>query len=111
MSVKSSLGHSEAGAGALGILRMAARLTSQDSAPLAHLCTLNPHVLGILEFSQSNGQARLPRQVAPRSIAPLHAGVSSFAFQVRCLTCLLKFLCNFAPRYPEWMLWHYVHHI
>ena len=88
-SAKSSLGHSEAGAGALGILRMVAKLEAQSVAPLAHLRTLNPHVLSILLSSQGICEAYLPRQVAPGNSRPRYSGISSFAFQVRHVMCHL----------------------
>ena len=92
MSAKSSLGHSEAGAGALGILRMAAKVEAHSTAPLGHLRTLNPHVLGILQLSLGKRLAYLPRQVAPGNEIPFHSGISSFAFQVGHVSCLSPYV-------------------
>lgn len=105
-SAKSSLGHSEAGAGALGILRIVAKLEAQSSAPLAHLRTLNPHVLSILQSSQGTCEAYLPRQVAPGNTRPKYSGISSFAFQVRHVIWLLH-VVSMPLKLPAWLLWPY----
>ena len=105
MSAKSSLGHSEAGAGALGVMRMAAKLEAFNIAPLAHLRTLNPHVLGILQSSQGNCQAFVPRQLSPGNTSSICSGISSFAFQVWPVMRLLHFLHDLFLCMPAWLLW------
>ena len=89
VSAKSSLGHAEAGAGALGILRAVTRLQTQSVACLTHLRALNPHVLSILETNLDKFPAVLPRQVAGVSaIGPMCSGISGFAFQV-CIMLII----------------------
>ena len=89
VSAKSSLGHAEAGAGTLGILRAVTRLQTQSVACLTHLRVLNPHVLNILETNLDKFPAVLPRQVAGVSaIGPMCSGISGFAFQV-CITLII----------------------
>lgn len=105
MSAKSSLGHSEAGAGALGIMCMAIISEALTTAPLAHLRTLNPHVLGILQSSLGNCNAFMPRQVAPGNTTSICSGISSFAFQVWPVMRLLHFLRDLLHCMPAWLLW------
>lgn len=83
VSAKSSLGHAEAGAGALGIMRGIVRQQTRCAAPLTHLRMLNPHVLSILDSSSAKCLVSLPRQPAPGAAnGSPYLGISSFAFQV-----------------------------
>ncbi len=84
-AAKSALGHAEAGAGAMGMLRTIQWLCSGEARALTHLRTVNPHVASILETSKC--PVSLPRQSGPgHSSGDLHMGISSFAFQV-CTAC------------------------
>lgn len=101
VSAKSSLGHAEAAAGALGITRTINWTQSQSVAPLTHLRILNPHVIAILESNFSKCIVDLPRQVAPGGIGgSICSGISSFAFQVRNgEMSLFTYMCVLRPFY------------
>lgn len=80
-AAKSAVGHAEAGAGAMGMLRTVRRLCNREAQALTHLRAVNPHVASILETSKC--PVSLPRQSGPgHSSGDLHMGISSFAFQV-----------------------------
>ena len=86
-AAKSALGHAEAGAGVMGVLRTVWRLCSGEAQALTHLRTVNPHVASILETSKC--PVSLPRQSGPgQSFGDLHMGISSFAFQVCMAWCI-----------------------
>jgi acyl transferase domain-containing protein len=80
-AAKAALGHPEAGAGAMGMLRTIARLGSGEAKALTHLRTVNPHVASILDSGKC--AVSLPKQDGPgHTTGDLHMGISSFAFQV-----------------------------
>ena len=83
VSAKSSIGHAETGAGALGIMRAVGRMQQGIIAPLTHLRNINNHVQDVLHTSSIGCISLLPRQDAPGAIGGHHVGISSFAFQVR----------------------------
>ena len=85
-AVKSRLGHSETGAGVLGMLHAWHQLSQAATLAATHLRSLNPYVASSLDGGSL--PALLPRQggpsVLPGPDADQHcAGISSFAFQVR----------------------------
>ena len=85
-TAKSRLGHAETGAGVLGMLHAWRQLSQGTTHSITHLRSVNPYVASTLEGSRG-AAALLPRQPAPaltasRDVDELHAGVSSFAFQV-----------------------------
>lgn len=81
-AAKSRFGHSETGAGALGLFLVVRRMMSQAALPLTHLRNLNPHLQPIVESPKAPRLA-LPRQEGPTAAGQDHGGISSFAFQVR----------------------------
>lgn len=83
-AIKSSLGHAEAGAGAMGILHTMHRLNQAASRALTHLRTINAHVASIVAAQAERCSISLPKQAAPgQSRTDMLMGISSFAFQVR----------------------------
>ena len=82
VSTKSSMGHAEAGAGALGIKSAVGHIQRRIIAPLTHLRNVNTHVQDVLSTTSISYMNKLPRQDAPGSIGGQHIGISSFAFQV-----------------------------
>ena len=76
------MGHAEAGAGALGIMRAVGCIQNCTVAPLTHLRNINTHVQDVLYTTSMTCISRLPRQYAPGAIGGQHIGISSFAFQV-----------------------------
>jgi hypothetical protein len=78
-AVKSRAGHSETGAGALGILQAIRRQTNLGGHPITHLVTMNPYVATVVEKGGIGGIA-VPRQGVPEPMAA-PVGISSFAFQ------------------------------
>ena len=91
VSAKSSMGHAEAGAGALGIMRAVGCLQKCTVAPLTHLRNINTHVQDVLYTTSMTCISRLPRQDAPGAIGGQQLSISSFAFQVwhSAFSCLL----------------------
>ena len=82
MASKSWTGHSEAGAGMVGLVHAQASLAQVVALPLLHLSTLNPYVLGSMGTEKV---WMVPRQSGP---IPLNAtfdraatGSTAFAFQ------------------------------
>jgi hypothetical protein len=83
-AAKSRAGHSEACAGAVGLLSAARRLRSAAAPRITHLRAASAHVAGVLAAHGRRLAALLPRQACPGAGgAHLHAGVSAFAFQAR----------------------------
>jgi acyl transferase domain-containing protein len=85
-AVKSRLGHSETGAGALGMLHASLQLVDAASSFITHLRLPNAYISNVLEGRKVPIQ--LPRQAAPSmhntesSEEVQIMGISSFAFQV-----------------------------
>lgn len=85
-AIKSSLGHAEAGAGAMSILHTVLRLTQAATRSMTHLRTINTHVSSILAAQDKGCNVSLPKQAAPgQRHTDMLMGISSFAFQVRRL--------------------------
>ncbi len=86
-AAKSQLGHSETGAGALGMLRASLQLVDAASSFIPHLRLPNAYISNVLEGGKV--PFLLPRQASPSTHLKDSAdavwimGVSSFAFQVR----------------------------
>jgi hypothetical protein len=90
---KSWVGHSEAAAGAMGLIHALQGLGERCTQPLLHLQAVNPYLEGPLKQQQQpclTAPWSLPRQSAGLPAAgtaeegsALITGVSSFAFQVR----------------------------
>jgi acyl transferase domain-containing protein/NADPH:quinone reductase-like Zn-dependent oxidoreductase/acyl carrier protein len=88
-AVKAAVGHTEAGAGATGLVHTRICLVDAAAAPLAQLRQLSPHLVNMMFTSQARTSARsvvLPKSPVPVQYAtvdhsPKLAGVSSFAFQ------------------------------
>ena len=91
---KSSLAHSEACAGIVGLSHAMAAACSHQSNRLVHLRTLSPHCESIVEAA--GGDFTAPRTVGPLASArkPLIAAVNSFAYQVRPCRSLA---CEYRP--------------
>lgn len=88
-AAKSAMGHSEAGAGVLGMVHAIQRLRSGQTKALTHLSNVNPHVVSILDAAK--GCVSLPRQHGPGQTPDrLHIGISSFAFQVNAVPHIQK---------------------
>lgn len=95
LSSKSWYGHSEPGAGVVGLIHSATAMRQAAVVPISHLRTLNPMVGNILEaagyqaqpsaVSSSRGWV-LPRGAAGWS-GPQVVGTSAFAYQVGELGC------------------------
>lgn len=92
LSSKSWYGHSEPGAGVVGLIHSATAMRQSAVLPISHLRTLNPMVSNILEAagyqahpsaggSSSNRGWVLPRGTAGWS-GPQVVGTSAFAYQV-----------------------------
>lgn len=84
-AAKSRMGHSETGAGVLGMLHASMQLTQQVTNMVAHLRMPNNYVISTLQVSDVS--VFMPRQTAPRQgVASVDnagcTGVSAFAFQV-----------------------------
>ena len=82
-AAKSSYGHAETAAGAVGMLRAAQRLQGHARFAVLHLCALNPYVDSAMEGAGA-GAFAAARQAAPGLLPAaggMHAGVSAFAFQ------------------------------
>ena len=84
-AIKSQLGHTEAGAGALGAYQAILRTRDSMLHPLTHLRNLNPHLIPVLESTKAP-RLVMPKQAGPGvcqgGIGSFTTGVSSFAFQV-----------------------------
>ncbi len=84
-AAKSQLGHTEAGAGALGALHAVLRSRRQMQQPFTHLRNLNPHLAPLLDSGKAP-RLLLPRQAGPGiskdASEAFTSGISSFAFQV-----------------------------
>jgi hypothetical protein len=86
-AAKPKLGHSETGAGALGMLHASLQLVDAASSFITHLRMPNAYASNIMEANKM--PFLLPRQAGPSTHLKdsAHAvwmlGVSSFAFQVR----------------------------
>lgn len=86
-SIKSRLGHAEAGAGVMGIVHVLQRLGQHQTSAVLHLRSVNPHVASTLDSHSGKCTALLPRQEGPGPCSIFaegegHLGLSSFAFQV-----------------------------
>ena len=79
-ALKSSIGHSEAPSGLVGLLQIAMALQSAQLSPILHLRSMNPYVSPSLVGSNQRSAA-VPRQPAPIAGGIQLAGASSFAFQ------------------------------
>ena len=102
-AIKSRLGHAETGAGVLGMLHVWRQLSQATSHSITHLRTVNPYVDSSLESSSI--PTHVSRQAAPsvmpaRDADELCAGVSSFAFQVRLASGVLRGSQAVAPSLP-----------
>ena len=103
-AAKSSMGHAETGAGALGILSASMQLSQAAANALAQLRSLNSYVVSAMDGAGL--RARLPRQAAPRLAtaadyeAPHAMGISSFAFQVRILPAAIGVAAGVRCRVP-----------
>ncbi|MGH2620902.1 MAG: type I polyketide synthase, partial [Anaerolineales bacterium] len=76
-SVKTNIGHLEAGAGMAGLIKVALMLKHREIPPILHLRELNPNI----PFDEL--QLRLPRTLEPwptNGHVPARAGVNSFGF-------------------------------
>ena len=82
--MKSQMGHTEAGAGALGAYFALLCVKTSALQPFTHLRNLNPYLKPLLESSKA------PKLVLPKQSSPgvscgngeTCSGISSFAFQV-----------------------------
>jgi 3-oxoacyl-(acyl-carrier-protein) synthase/acyl carrier protein len=85
-TVKSSIGHSEVGAGVMAIAHSITALEMKKHLPFTHLRNLNPYVQDIIDHDQRSSQIKFARQSSsitgsyPSSDNML-CGISSFAFQ------------------------------
>lgn len=79
---KSQFGHSEAAAGAAGLLFSCVSAGLVQTFDLMHLRSMNAHVAAALNASPA-GLIRAPRQQSPANSAHSRVGLSSFAYQVR----------------------------
>ena len=82
---KSQFGHSEAAAGAAGLLFSCASVSQQVTFDLVHLRDMNRHVTTVVEGVRSLAVAA-PRQLSAGAGSVSPCGMSSFAFQVRCFS-------------------------
>jgi len=76
-SVKTNIGHLEAGAGMAGLIKVALMLKHREIPPILHLQELNPNI----PFDEL--QLRVPRTLEPwptNGNVPARAGVNSFGF-------------------------------
>jgi acyl transferase domain-containing protein len=96
-TIKGYAGHSEAGAGTVGVLEAVAIMQQQALAPVLHVRELNPYVAQPLEgkaalINRSAGLAPVSHWQHSEGLVAL--GVSSFGAQVRasCVGSLL--LCT-----------------
>ena len=89
-AIKSAFGHSEAAAGAWGLLAAAAQLQRRGGGQLPHLRTLNPFVTQVLDRGRHGAGAggrpaaaarRQDRAAGSAGLSLAVSGVSSFAFQ------------------------------
>jgi acyl transferase domain-containing protein len=91
-TIKGYAGHSEAGAGTVGVLEAVAIMQQQALAPVLHVRELNPYVAQPLEgrsafINRSAGLAPVSHWQHSEGLVAL--GVSSFGAQVRLTrTCL-----------------------
>jgi acyl transferase domain-containing protein len=92
-TIKGYAGHSEAGAGTVGVLEAVAIMQQQALAPVLHVRELNPYVAQPLEgkaalINRSAGLAPVSHWQHSEGLVAL--GVSSFGAQVRagCATAL-----------------------
>jgi acyl transferase domain-containing protein len=109
---KSWVGHSEAAAGAIGLLHATAGLVSLQAQAVLHLAATNPYLEAALRPSPASdglssmaagGSWSLPRQAAGLPfVGGGHVrGVSSFAFQVRRLGFTVLFHSRVALVLPK----------
>lgn len=82
-AAKSRFGHSETGAGLLGLINTVRSSGSDARLPIMHLCTINAYVASALDGAQRSFSA--VRQAAPGPLSTnacaALSGVSAFAFQ------------------------------
>ena len=95
-AAKSRMGHSEFGAGVLGMLHASIQLAEEAASLIAHLRAPNPYVTGALDSTKL--PVALPRGAAPSISASLGdsaLALSSFAFQVHSKSSLLASYLHF----------------
>ena len=79
-AVKAAVGHTEPGAGAVGLLQVVHDLRSASLAPVLHLTSVNAHMIGVLTtpmYAFFKTSTHLTRDATTNTAS----GVSSFAFQ------------------------------
>ena len=79
-AAKSAVGHTEPGAGAVGLLQVVHDLRTTSVAPVMHLTSVNPHMIGVLT-TPAYAFMKSATQLARDSATRVASGVSSFAFQ------------------------------
>ena len=100
-SVKSNIGHTESGAGAVGFLKLVFGLRHALATPNAQLRALNPHVARVLRAAPCS----LPAQLAAMEAGTRAGGVSSFGYSGSIAHVLLSHIGVDGGRVP-WSVPH-----
>jgi 3-oxoacyl-(acyl-carrier-protein) synthase/NADPH:quinone reductase-like Zn-dependent oxidoreductase/short-subunit dehydrogenase/acyl carrier protein len=82
-AVKSSIGHSETGAGLSNIVSAVYQCTNNIMSHFVHLRSLNKHIISL---KQPTRASFMPMQSCPRRLQEMEIGCSAFAFQVTLKT-------------------------